>query len=707
MIPNDDVMSRDIHSCMEISILFSMFSPARVRPGEWAVLLLLAVSILWKGGKSLEITWLLAILISSLTIFQWIARGNRRRDGDRLLELKQGMSSHRAELPFGLWAVALFYLFWAILSYAFSETKNYGVDEIIRSASYMLLFLWIAREQIEGESEGMRQWFPVVVTTSAAVATAIGTAVYTLQPVNRFVGTFFDFRFSTDYWPNAWAQFLLLAWPMALLICWRQSDERRRWALFAVLSFILAGLFLSYSRGALLALIGQTVVMIILFGAVLLRDVRYRRMLQSIVRSVLVKTAVIVAVAMLLFFGANLLRSEFHEVQSVAEKVTFTAAEGTSSINERAQFWQQSSALAQQRPLLGWGPYSFRFVQPQYMQHVLATSDHAHNVLLKLSMERGYIAAFLFASIFGSVIGLAMLSFFTTRKATSPERDAFTVVTIGATTGMLLHNFIDFNLQFVGVSFTAIILLGLLVSPAAPVLTPGPISFRRWRIRKMLSRMEMALAVILLLLVLWEGVFLATSSMGRHAMAAGNNDIALQWFERSHPGLFSRDLYLSEAQIYIQKGRHAEALTALDRYRALNPHDPRGWKLRGEALLGMENNKEAIEALTLAYEKGRYTDIGITRLLLEAVQRAGKVEEYAPLKHEFDTIYSDFAQAIETNTHFIALSQNVEELQAVSRLLSEMYPLDAQNYEAIARSATEHAEKERQRFTARAQGMLW
>lgn len=684
-----------------------MLHPARIRTSEWAVLLLLAFSILWKGGKSLETTWLLAGLLGALTIFQWIARGNRRRDGDRLLELKQGMSSHRAELPFGLWAAALGFALWTILSYAHSQTLNYGIDEVLRSIAYMLLFLWVAREQIEGESEGLRRWFPVIVTACAAIAAAVGTAVYALQPVNRFVGTFFDHRFATDYWPNAWAEFLLLAWPMALLLCWRQSRNDRRRGLLMLLAFLLAALFLSYSRGAVLSLIGQSFLMFVLLGMVMLRDVRYRRVLRGIIRTVAVDTLLVSIVVALIFVGVNRLRAQFHEVQSVAEKVTFTAAEGTSSINERAQFWEQASAFAQEQPLLGWGPYSFRFLQPRLMEHVLATSDHPHNVLLKLSMERGYMAAFLFAALFGTVIGLATLSYFTTRKAMSPERDAFTITSIGALTGLLLHNFIDYNLQFVGIGMTATVLLGLLVSPAAPVLTAGPISFRRWRVRKLFSRLEILLAGILLVIAVWEGMFLVTSSMGRHAMAAGNADAALVWFERSHAGLFSRDLYLSEAQLFMADNRFDDAAVALDHYQALNPHDPRLWKLRGELLLAQDRPADALPVLEEAYARGRYTDLGITRLLLEAVRQAGREGEYMSRKIEFDGLFSAYASAVEANTHFIALSHNVEELRRLSQLLLALYPSDEQRYAAITQRAADHAQEERERLSARTPGMLW
>src|SRR6185295_13667108 len=60
---------------------------------------------------------------------------------------------------------------------------------------------------------------------------------------------------------------------------------------------------------------------------------------------------------------------------------------------EREDFWHQAIALAQEKPLLGWGPYSFRFIQPHVQKSVLATSDHPHNVFLKYAAERGVPAA--------------------------------------------------------------------------------------------------------------------------------------------------------------------------------------------------------------------------------------------------------------------------------------------------------------------------
>jgi tetratricopeptide (TPR) repeat protein len=322
-------------------------------------------------------------------------------------------------------------------------------------------------------------------------------------------------------------------------------------------------------------------------------------------------------------------------------------------------------------------------------------------------MERGFPAAFLFLGIFGGVLGLAVLSFFTTRKATSFDHDAFAVLSIGSITGVLLHNMIDFNLQFTGISIGCIVLLGLLVPPVVPVRDAVQPSFRRWRIRKIFSRADIVIAILLFSLVLWEGAFLATSSLGRHAMAKGDDEKALAWFGKSHLGLFSRDLYLSEAQLRLKRGDTKEAFDALTYYLALNDHDPRAWKILGMLYMQTGDDARAVNSLMAAYERGKYTDIGIMRLLLEAARRSGRQEVITDRKLEFDRIFSAYAQAIEQNTHFIALSQNVEDLQSVASLLSALYPADADQYRSIAHSAEAHAVSERQKYSARQPGILW
>lgn len=679
---------------------------ARLRLSEWSIMLLFSVAVLWRGGKSLDVQWLFFVVMAVVILAYWLMRSSPHSTAERPLEAKQGLSSPRSELPVSVWLIALLYASWAIVSYIFSTTRTYGLDEVLRSISLILLFLWVARMKVRGD-DYVQVRFPAVITGATIIACVIGVCVYIFQPVDRFAGTFFDIRFHTDFWPNAWAEYLLVAWPLMLLLSLRQKRVPMMIVILCALGFALGTLFLSYSRGALLAFAGQAAVMIVLFGTIAFRDIRYRRGIATLLKSIAMGILFITVIIAATFAAVNSVRGRFHPVQSVTEKVTFTAAEGRSSIDERASFWKQSIDLVSQRPIVGWGPYSFRFVQPRLMESVLATSDHSHNVFLKLAMERGFPGMILFIALFGYVLFGAIISFFTERRSNLLEQDIFTIACIGSVVGVLLHNLIDFNLQFIAVSAATAMSLGFLVSPVYPVYREPVVSYRHWRTMRFLQQGEIILAIVLFMIVLWDGVFLVTSSFGRHAMTAGDTKNALMWFERSHAELFTRDLFLSEAQLHLREDNFKAASASLDRYQQLNPHDPRAWKMRGEVLVRIGDEEAALRSVEKAYEFGKYTDLGITRLLTEMVRTSGQQEVYLSRKQELDTLFSQYADAIEANTHFIALSHNVEELQMLAGALSALYPIDKDRYTTIAEHATAHATTERERFDARPHGILW
>jgi len=679
----------------------------RLRISEWGILFLLAFCILWKGGKSLEATWLLSAFAGCITIGYWTMKNFRRRDKGQLQDAKNGLSTSRPEVPYFLWLCALLYIFLTVVSFAFSTTRNYGLDEVLRTASFMFVFLWIARMTAEDDTEKLLKLCTKVITAAVIVAAVIGIAVYIFQPVNRFVGTFFDYRFHTDYWPNAWGQFVLLAWPLVLLEALRSKKSIVTWLLMGALGLVLGSLLLSYSRGSMIAFAGQIVVLLLLYSMIASRDVRYRRIFKQLVRVTVIQSLAVTVIAVGVFLSVNALRSYSFDVQSVSEKVTFTASEGVSSISERSQFWNQATTLFQERPLSGWGPYSFRFVQPRLMQDVLATSDHPHNAALKLAMELGIFAAAIYFVIIGYVLINSIRSLFTKRRAHSHERDAVHIIILASLIGVLAHNMIDYNLQFVGIGLAFWMYVGFLVEPVSADSNNVADSFRRWRFGKTLSRVDTLFALLLLVVVLWEGHFLLFSSFGRHAEARGDSDNALVWYSRSRDSYFTRDMYLSEALLYMSRQRNDESLQALDRYQSQNAEDPRFWKIRGMLALRMKDDKIADQALDRAYLYGKYTDLGIVQLYADNLRKKKTPGELLSHKLEFDALFSEYADAIERNAHFIALSQNVEELLALSRSLAAMYPLDGQRYKSIARKASAHARAERENYDSRMSGILW
>lgn len=663
------------------------------RISEQAVFALLMFSILWRGGKSLEATWLLALIACAMAVWYGLCKliltRNERKD-----------PLFHAELPWHFSVLVLGFTVWTMLSFATSTTQNYGLDEVLRTASFAFIFFWTMRVASDSQRRiSFIDRFAMTLSTVAMLACVVGIAVYVLQPVSRFVGTFFDWRFTTDYWPNAWAEFLLLAWPMVLItkevhMCGRWRLSRRS----AVLALLLASLFLSYSRGALIALGLQ-----LLLLSILTFRSKYVRVAMLQKRTALRACTILVTAAML-FVGVNAIRSRYHVVQSVSQKITFTSAEGTSSINERNSFWHQAFVLSFDHPVLGYGPYSFRFVQPRRATSVLATSDHPHNVFLKTAMELGWPALVLLLLFLAAVLKPAFRQLRQYRD--HPDTSITTMLLVGVF-GLLAHNMIDYNLQFVAIGLPFWILLGLVASTGLQTQAITGHSFHSWNRLRILLKIEVFLAALMLLVTLFEGSQLFLSSLGRHAENRGDAAAALRWYRSAASETFSRDMHLSEAQLFANVGDLPAALDAVHAYIKKNAEDARGWTLLGSLELRGNRPQNALTALSHAYDLGKYTDLGILELLLKTASMTPSASALVARKLEFDELFSAYGDAIEQNTHFIDLSTNPEHLMAVSRQLSRLFPLDADRYQRIARKAYAHAEEVRKEQNAKRMGMLW
>ncbi len=649
------------------------------RLAPWLLLVFCAVSMLWTGGKALELTWALVFVAWTLAFAGVFYR--------RVAE---------PTVPIELLATLGLFILWSVLSFFFSQATNYGLDEIVREGSFALIFLWIVREMRAEEGRRFTDRFISLISLTTLLACIVGVMVYVLQPVNRFVGTFFNPRFTPDYWPNAWADELILIWPVLFLWSTEARTERSVILRLLSLAFVIGCLFLSYSRGGLLTFAAQIV---LLAGIALWKQ---RHNLHSVsVRRVTVAVSCVLLIATGFFFATNVLRAQFHPVQSVSEKVTFTAAEGTSSISERAQFWDESIVLTKKKPLFGWGPYSFRFVQPHLQQGILATSDHPHNVFLKLAMERGVLSA-VFFFLFLLFIGVRVARSIKRPSATEAFQLRQLLLSVGCI-GLLAHNLIDYNLQFVGVSLPFWIFLGLLVSEGGDTaLEPTVLRFNVGK--KIVKTMEFVCATALLFVVMRETPFIIESSIARAAEAQGNDEKAAQWYERAKGAWFGRDAELGRANTLLALGRADEALATLQTLRTHNTIDGRVEQMIGRVML-KEKPQEALQHLAVAFAWNGQNDLGILLSVLQALD-ASPSEMTVDWRDRVVSTLTAYEQAIKGNVHYIALSHNVEDFKQSAEIASRLFPDDAPKIELLDASVERHSTEARASKTVE-RGILW
>ncbi len=639
---------------------------------ERTVLGFLIFALIWKGGKSLETTWLLTILAWMCTYIYW--RTRPKKD----------------PIPLIVWLPVIAFVVWTFLSFAFSSTLNYGLDEVFRTSCFALIFFWAFRRLKARGSNKYFSSFLDAIVIATLIAGLIGLFVYIFQPVNRFVGTFFDHRFHTDYWPNAWADWLLVSWPLIALWALQEKRRAQMFVRYLVLGILISFLLLSFSRGALIAFAGQLVLWGLWIGK------KHWKKNSFPWKDSLVKIGITVLVSIVFFSGANAIRSQYFPVQSVSEKATFTSAEGASSISERASFWRQSFSLSLERPLFGWGPYSFRFVQPRLQNDVRATSDHAHNVLLKYVVERGWIATILFVFLLAVIFIKSVKQF---KLNLSNERQGLIMIAIA---GLIAHSLIDFNLQFVSIGLLFWMLLGML---------SAEIKWGKARIvnKRLVRTFEVTLATIVLGIAIMEGQGMVLSSFGRHGEAKGNLEQALGWYKSASPQILSRDMHLSRAKILYDLKRLEEAKSAVQDYQNLNSEDYRGSKMEADILRSQRLVEDALMTYDEALMKGgMYNDFGIMRSKVELMIDASMWDELKEVKDGSIEMMKKYVDAIERNSHYIALSPNVEDVIDLANRYAEMSTRRYKpQYEVLAARADHHATLERGRVKARRLGYLW
>ncbi|MDD4287268.1 MAG: O-antigen ligase family protein [Candidatus Peribacteraceae bacterium] len=663
-----------------------MFSQtfARLRRVPWercsqvSLLMLLAFVILWRGGRTLETTLLLGLVACAVVLF----RGRRSGDADRPIA------------PVVWWLTMVFVL-WTAVSYVLTSTMNYGFDEVAQTVSLALLFFWMIRRP---QNAKVRMSILRVLVVTVLLACLIGVLIYASGPLNRFVGTFLDMRAPwKNAWPNAWAELLLLAWPVALLLSRPEHEQGGRaletfWKILkrTTPAGVMVGcLLLTFSRAAFLVFLGQGLILILWAAK---RHVSWKRAL-----AVAVGTLII---GLMIFGLSNHLRSRTHAVQSLSERTLFLTPEGVDSITERRAFWKQAVILSLERPFFGWGPGSFRFAQTSLMDDVFATSDHPHNVYLKAAAERGWPAALLLLSLTFAVLlpflkGLlpacrcplkgcplrCVFSHIPRRELTTGQ---FLLLT--SLLGVLVHNLVDFNLHFIAVSLPTVLIAGMLMDARSGKEN-----------KKFVHTSEFVFAIILLAAVLHEGAFAVTSTLARRVDAQGKVARALTWYQWSEGEWYSRDLPLNLTRLQLRSGSPEVALDTIRRYtEGINPIDARGWILQAEIAGTLKDTALAKRSYEQAYALGRYTDLRILHGLLPllSLESTTVLEDR---KGEFTEVMQHFYNAILRNSHYVAITANVEEFMSVAEIMATIYPLEAPRYQVMAASVDRQAKTERLR----------
>lgn len=517
-----------------------------------------------------------------------------------------------------------------ILSYvAFvvSPIQNLGWSEVMVMAAGIGIFV-IARTFTEKERDDLVRILVLIGTLAALV----GLGQYLVRDESRIAGPFYEAAFKPHYWPNAFALFLLLVWPLAA----GMKGEGRTWRIAKVISssLLLSALFLTFSRAAVLAAIVQTFFLAWIHRGNLVAFFHPQR--KAAKR--LLAPAITILLVVVLVLGMHQARATIHPAatNSFATKASFAGTEKQTSFTERAQFMSGAARLALEKPWFGHGLFSFRFVYPRLQMDLLAVSDHPHNWYLKLAMEQGIPVATLFV--------ILLLAVFWSRKNLLWDKPTSSAFLLIAVLGVLAHNVADYNMNFLTnqVAFWGV--LGLLSASGVSV---GKNAKRRW---------WGTITFIGILLVagslLLEGYFSTTRQYDRMA--------------------FPRSLFLNQARGEAAQGKVQEAIGTAKHHLELNPYDAYGWDFLGRTLES-SNPRSALDSYRQAIEADPANDFGFYVRYVQLARTLGTADipGYADIVSGARALLASYPALAEENVHYTAQSGNARSAVELAKLLGQ------------------------------------
>ena len=228
---------------------------------------------------------------------------------------------------------------------------------------------------------------------------------------------------------NHYAGLMEMLTPFPLILAaTRFTDGNRKIAMAGIAALMAASIFLSGSRGGMAAFVAEIVVL----GVLLVRK-REGSWKQPLMLGVFL--------AMVIFFlvwmGGNELTRRLTSIHSEAREEI--------SGGVRLAIDRDCLRMFVKRPFLGWGLGTFPIVYPQFRSfYTTLFVNQAHNDYLQLLVETGLagfsIAVWFLVLVFRRAAGKL-------KDWTANASGALTVAALLGCVGILVHSFLDFNLQ--------------------------------------------------------------------------------------------------------------------------------------------------------------------------------------------------------------------------------------------------------------------
>jgi O-antigen ligase len=227
---------------------------------------------------------------------------------------------------------------------------------------------------------------------------------------------------------NHYAGLLEMLIPVPLVFAFsRFGQSRERWIAASAAAFMAATIFLSRSRGGMIAFALE----ITIFIAFVFRE-RQRRNV-----AVLLSTFLLLSIGVIAWTGGR----------EVKARIATLAAQKHSDISPdiRLQIDRDILRMSRKRPVLGWGQGTFADVYPRFRSfYTDSLVNAAHNDYMQVLAETGILGFGIMIWFLVSVLRPALRK---SHKWASDLNGAVAVAAILGISGILVHSLVDFNMQ--------------------------------------------------------------------------------------------------------------------------------------------------------------------------------------------------------------------------------------------------------------------
>jgi O-antigen ligase len=220
---------------------------------------------------------------------------------------------------------------------------------------------------------------------------------------------------------------MLTPFPLVLAAT-RFTDGNRKLAIAGIAALMAGSIFLSGSRGGMVAFVAQMIVLSVLL--VHRREGNWKQ-------PILLGGFLAVVIIFLVWIGGNALTQRLMTIHSEAREEI--------SGGVRLSIDRDCLHMFTKRPYLGWGLGTFPVVYPQFRSfYTTFFVNEAHNDYLQLIVETG-LAGFSIAVWFVVLVFRGAST--KLKNWTETMSGAMTVTALLGIVGILVHSFADFNLQ--------------------------------------------------------------------------------------------------------------------------------------------------------------------------------------------------------------------------------------------------------------------